>query len=403
MSKRIQIEGLSAVKNRLSPLVFVDLRNYDLVTAHRKLGQEVREQVHKILRRKLNKLSDAKLVDEVRWIRHCLGDLRGKAFSARVDPRVCNALAQYLESLASWGQGAQLDAFQHGNLDRLEIDGQPVSATELALWLQDDCPGCQTGVYREPDGSVILWHTEEDLEPEPFARFDRARLASFRVQDEGDMVEINAFIYPDILPGPAFCWRSDAFAHAVDSLYVKPQKGNYMLANIATWVIMRLGNQVGAGEVISALAPFVDAYALMVVGRQGDRITAENIEFAGDQILITSLPQEPASYLFQANIFSDKDSPIAVTYEHIDPHYWRKYAARVTRTERAMGRIRASENVMESLHALMASREGGDYAYANEDVKACYLNRVSRQGMEIWIAAGPAIQGEEPTKILVPG
>ena len=54
---------------------------------------------------------------------------------------------------------------------------------------------------------------------------------------------------------------------------------------------------------------------------------------------------------------------------------------------------------MDSLYKLLASRDGGDYAYANAAVKASFVGRVSTRGTEIWmVPAFPSMQ-ERPTII----
>jgi hypothetical protein len=271
------------------------------------------------------------------------------------------------------------------------VDGLPVLAGDLALFLQNDNLGCQTGVYREREGAVLLWHTEEDVQ-EAGSRFDKPRIATFRT---GDGRRMSAFIYPDLLPGPAYCWRSDGFIQAVDSLPLKPAPEASVLANIATWVTLRLGKAVAPEAVIDALGPFVDGYALSVVQEQRGQVLADKIEFAGDQYLLSSLDDEPGCFLFQVNIFSDKEADVATTYEDIHPHHRQTLEGRVTRTSRAIQRFTPSNNTATSFFRLLASRLGNDYSYANEDVKSYLIGRISATDMEIRIGSGPALKGDQ--------
>lgn len=57
---------------------------------------------------------------------------------------------------------------------------------------------------------------------------------------------------------------------------------------------------------------------------------------------------------------------------------------------------------MSALLTLLNSQVGGSFAYANEDVKSYFLARFSRNALEIWIEAGPALKEDKPKIILVP-
>jgi hypothetical protein len=47
----------------------------------------------------------------------------------------------------------------------------------------------------------------------------------------------------------------------------------------------------------------------------------------------------------------------------------------------------------------MAFRLGGEFSYANTDVKSYFLGNVSAQGMEIWLDVGPALKRDQPRVI----
>ena len=102
------------------------------------------------------------------------------------------------------------------------------------------------------------------MEEEPGSGFDLLRIAAFNVGDEHHPVVMNAFIYPDLLPGPAFGWRSDGFAQGVDKLHIRdfPELKRGMLANVVTWLTLRLGAAMAAREIIASLQPYYDGYAL---------------------------------------------------------------------------------------------------------------------------------------------
>jgi hypothetical protein len=243
---------------------------------------------------------------------------------------------------------------------------------------------------------VLLWHTEEDVH-EAGSRFDKLRVATFRVDEQHQM---SAFIYPDLLPGPAYCWRSDHFIQAVDSLPLRPAPGAFMLANIATWVTLRLGQAVRPEVVIAALAPFVDGYALTVVQEKEGEISASKIEFAGDQFLVSPLGHEPGSFLFQVNLCSNKEAALAAAYDAVEADHRQTLESRITRTARAIGKFKPRGQASLHFFRLLASRLGGDYAYANEDVKSYFIGRISRSGLEIQLEAGPALKEDRPKLIL---
>ena len=391
MTKFVPISQLRASKERLGPIDFLDFGELDLVAAHRRLGEEVKEQAQKILLRKLDRLDKPEFVERLRLARQGRGALAEKLHAPYIDPRIRRALGEYLDCLSVWTAGAELGRVQHPLLSDLRVDGLPVLAGDLALFLQNDNLGCQTGVYREEGGAVILWHTEEDVQ-ETGSRFDKPRIATFRT---GDGPEMSAFIYPDLLPGPAYCWRSDGFIQAVDSLPLKPAPEAYVLANIATWITLRLGKAVALEAVIEALGPFVDGYALTVVQEKGGEVLADKIEFAGDDYLFSPLENEPGCFLFQVNIFSDKAATVAATYENIHPDHRQTLEGRITRTSRAIQRFTPSNNTATSFFRLMASRLGNDYGYANEDVKSYFIGRITPTGMELHIGAGPALKQDQ--------
>jgi hypothetical protein len=390
------IAQLEQAKTGSGSMTFLDYRAFDLVTAHRALGREVRQQVWKILTKKLDTLSDGRLVEHLRVVRRCKAAIKEKLEAAGMNNVIRQTLIEYGSCLSAWGEGVELDRFHHGRLRQFSVDGEPVAPDELALLLQDDNSGCQTGVYRDRDAGVILWHTEED--PSAWGeRFDRLRIASFQT-GQGDTVEaLSAFIYPDLLPGPAYCWRGNNFAQAVDTLHPEPNpRVNGMLANIATWITWRLGPAVESNDVIRALQPFHDGYAVTVVQRQGSSIRARKIEFAAGWSQTEELNHEPHRFLFQVNLISNKHTPVVET---VRPGMRTLFEARLVRTNRALTWLKASPDACYGIFRLMAFRLGGDFSYANSDVKSYFLNKVSEQGMEIWLDVGPALKRDQPMVI----
>lgn len=370
---------------------FLDYRDLSLVDVHRQLGTHVRAQVHKILARRLTELGEAGVHTLLWQARDCQATLARRSGDSRLPPPLRRALQEYLACLQSWSEGAGLDEFHHPLLEG-------VSALERALLLQHDESGCQTGFYRQADGSAILWHTEEDMEDAPGEHFDALRLARFQVHDGQGAVEIHAFIYPDLLPGSAFAWRSDGYTQAIDTLHTRPFETPIggLLANCACWLSLRLGATVDLGELLSTLQPFYTGYAINALLRKDGRGKAHQYEFAGSYLTHTELSEQPGSYLFQANIFSDPRSDAAHAMEYLTIEKWRNYRQRLYRTRRFLKEKQKGQppdGDMAFLHKMIASRLGGEWAYANRDVKAHFLQRLSLDETETWLGSGPAVPG----------
>ena len=383
---------LDATRTRLGGMLHLRLDAGDWVASHRRLGESVQGQVHKILKARLDGLTTDQFGAAIRAARRCRAALEKRIRSPHLTHPIRWTLEEYLCCLSAWSDGVQLGEVQHPRLRGSPVDGQPVTPQELALLLQDDHRGCQTGILREQDGSVTLWHTEEDVEERPGSRFDGLRLASFCREGGCGAPEVSAFIYPDLLPGPAFGWRSDSYVQAVDSLYLKRSTGSdHLLSNIAVWVTLRLGMAMDAEQIVEALAPFVDGYAILTVQPADSVVHGRKIEFAGDQASTCQLSEAPGSLLFQVNVFSRSDAPIALAYESIDANLRQAFEQRTYRTAAAISGMDLSEDTLSGLFDLLASQDGGEYAYANEHVKAYVLCRVYSGGLRVAVGAGPAL------------
>ena len=308
---------LRSVKNRLGELVWLDFTAYSLPEAHRLLGQHVSIQVHKILTYRLDTLPPdqiARLFDQVRV---CAQVISNKINDVHVDPQLRVALREYMECLAAWAGGVGLRGYDHPAL----APYQPLTELELALFLQHDSAGCQSGMLRSHDGGVTLWHTEEDIEPEPGSGFDQLRIASFSVMDGETLVTISAFIYPDLLPGPAFGWRSDGYIQAADLLYIKPLASESLaiLGNIITWLALRLGASVDMQVLLQAMLPTFDGYALNILSVVNEEVRADKYEFGAQYFYTHALDNTPGASMYQANMFSDEADPRTREIEDLLP------------------------------------------------------------------------------------
>lgn len=401
MSEVLADDQLRQVRRRLGGLTFLDYSTLDLRSAHLELGKNVRSQVHKILHRRLERSNQPELAELLRQGRACRESLVRRAAEPGLEPRLRTAIQEYLDSLSAWAEGVELAGFEHPAL----APHRPLSAQDLALLLQNDFAGCQTGMYRRQDGSVILWHTEEDVEEQPGDSFDQLRLLTCKVEQDGEPVKLHAFIYPDLLPGPTFGWRSDGFTQALDVLHIRllGELEVGTLANIASWITLRLGASLPLSQTLEALHPFFDGYALNAMYTRQGEVVAEKYEFAGDCLIPHRLGEQSGSYLFQVNIFCQHEHPQARGLEDLPPENWNDYHQREVRTQDAMRQRgsdhRSAPEDMRFFFELLASRQGDEWAYANRDVKAYFLQRLTPQGSETWLGHGPAM-ADDPYRII---
>lgn len=360
-----------------------------MIEAHRKLGEEVSGVVGRTLRKRLNRLGREGFIEQIRLTRGCQAKMEEKLGDPMVPEEIRNALGEYFACLEAWTDGANLKRFDHPYLQGLEIDGKPIFPKDLALLLQNDNLNCQTGMLREKDGSVIIWHTEEE---EDSKRFDRARVVTFKINGE----EASAFIIPDLLPGPAFGWQR-GFFQSVDFLHLKPPREPGTLANIATWLTWRLGNKVSPKMVIRALSPYVDGYALIVVSIGDGEVEGQKIEFAHNKMLTSPLPEEEGEYLFQVGIFSDQEGDLARESQKVSRVKKKRLEERIERTEKALRLIKAitGDVSLEAIWRMLAFRLGRYYAYASRRVRCHLVGRVSKEkGVELRLSHGPGVKGE---------
>lgn len=372
-------------------LTHLDCAASDCVSAHGTLGREARAQIQKTLARRLAEAgSPAGVAARVRRARHFSASLQAKRQNPILDETLREALAVYRECLLAWANAAELGQFRHPWLAEV-LDEEPVSAEALALLLQEDEVGCQTGVYRERDGSVLLWHAEEDVETEPGQRFDQLRLFSFRAS-QGRLA--TAFIYPDLLPGPAFGWQGANYAQAVDTLHVRPlELDGALLPNTLAWLSLYLGAQVTRAKLARQLGPFAGGYSLTAVVRQNGPAQVEKVEFANAEVAVTDLSPAAGSWLFQTNVLNDVSLSIgAEELTNPESRVWNE--TRQKRTARLLRVIQRAPEAQPLIFRLLRSRLGGEAAYANRDVKAHFVCRLAPEKLSSWVGGGPARAGE---------
>jgi hypothetical protein len=383
-------------KQLLGPIRPLDCSGLDTISAHQWLGQNARAQIHKILAKRLDNLGgQEQITGQIRGARKLQKALNAKLHSLALDENIRAALRQYQACLLAWAQGAGLADFGHPNLTEA-VDGAPVHADDLATLLQMDDVGCQTGVLREHDGSVILWHAEEDYEDSPGQRFDQLRIFIFKAANGHTA---GGFIYPDLLPGPTFAWQAGDFVQAIDTLHVRPLEfEDAILPNTLAWLSLYLGSQVTRQELATQLGPFQGGYSLTAAYKQAGQVSVEKVEFANSQVAASHLEHAAGECLFQTNVIRDLSQPIGAE-EQTSPESRTWNEQRMARTGRLIKAVQSSAQPLAGVFRLLHSRLGGESAYANRDVKAYLVCHMAVEKTSIWVGAGAAMPDDKLFKL----
>ena len=221
------------------------------------LGARIQRAARQAVRAEAREDSAGRLEVQLQQTRACRAFLLQLSRARRV-PRLVRELARGVRRLPRCVGHVRVPVGSPPPLDA-------AVPSEWALWAQDDNAGCQTGMLRRGGGSVVLWHTEEDT----IGFLDAPRVAVFSIGAE----ERGAFVYPYLLPGPAFGWGAGQL-HAVDSLHTRRDETlGGTLSGVASWLVWRIGRAMDARDVLLSLVPFVDGCAIHVVG-SGAPVTA---------------------------------------------------------------------------------------------------------------------------------
>jgi hypothetical protein len=363
--------------NNSIPLL--DFSGIDLVEAHRRLGILIGSQVHQIILSRMKACNAFETVEFQKTAAKRLAWIENIRKSDSTPVIIREALEQYLACLESWSEGA----------DFVSLNLPEVTPLELAVFLQDDHHGCQSGVYRQPGGSILFWHTEEDVDEPECVRVDQPRIIRFATASNGP--DVYSFIYPDLLPGPNFNWRSDGFVQFADSLFFNG-KGltDGIAANLVTWVTLMIGHEMQTKDIINSIFPVIDGYALFTAAPNHSNVNCSRIEFTASEMFVSMLGNQPGTQLLQTNAFSDEAWVMAANYER-DPFLTRyQYENRVQRTQSYMEQIPASQIDLEQIRKMLSSKSGGRWAFANQDVKAHLYGRLSSDSLEIHSHPGMA-------------
>jgi len=356
----------------------LELASLSIGDAHEELGRSVSTQIHRILESRLKGTTPEWISASQSMVRSQLGRIENQSREPSLPTYLKESLRIYLDCLWHWAHGAGL----------LNADYPGWTDLELAMLLQDDHPGCQSGVYRQPVGSVLFWHTEEDVDESDLPRVDQPRLMRFR--SPFGSTEITSFVYPDLLPGPNFNWRSDGLFQFADSLLLQPEcRREGVPANLIAWLSLLLEGEIRTAQIVEFLQPVFDGYALFRLYPQHESFACTRVEFALDQFQESRLSLEPGVFLVQTNAFSAQSGSLAQRFERNPFPSKRHFEARIRRAEKALG---VSPDLVDltRIQNMLASREGGRWAFANRDVKAHLFGRLSADSLEIICHPGMA-------------
>jgi hypothetical protein len=282
----------------------------------------------------------------------------------------------------------------------MEINrGKMYSPSILALLLQDEMTKCQTGIFRDSGDSIVFWHTEEDEEQYPGMHFDELRIFSFLDNTMTPKTFVCSFIYPHLMPGPAFGWNTSGYIQAVDSIYLKPniQKGG-LFSNIITWITLFNGGKIPLLEIIDELGPYQDGNVINCIYSSNAGVESDKIEFAGSKRMFSKLGKKAGSCLFQVNTFSKRNSDIAERYATDNRQVLSFMEKRIQKTNSYLS-LYGKHFSPEKVRKLMSTYYPDDSGYANTYVKAYFYGCASSRKADLWVGNGSALSGDCPTHV----
>jgi len=374
-------QKLRQTKESLGPLTTEIIKADSYPEAHRVLAGSIKDKIQVLAKSKENK---SKPKDK-ELVKKCLAKMIAKQEELIITkPQIANLIAEYLQSITAWAEGADI-------------------SLDTALLLQNDNVGCQTFSVRGNQGEVFFGHTEEDGDDN---RIDKARWLTFQIGGE----ERQAFVYPDLLPGPAFSFTNGCFM-AVDALYCSPsnqqkEEGGF-LANAATWMIWRSGNPEQAEEIINSVGPFYDGYAVNLIYHKNNLPNSKTLEFIGDSgAIVRELEFKKGAVNIQVNCSSIKAIDRLRPNEDLDQENLSSLNNRARIINRALTLVQKITEVKttdfspEVIRRILSFRLG-DQNWPSLAAPFCrghVAGRLSQSGFEMLIDSGPALKDSKSTR-----
>lgn len=332
--------------------------------------------------------------------RRMLSNLKGRATSEFISTEVHDALNEYLNSLTQWSIGSGLGEMKLDDKDDLLFSQDSFErGLEIATLLQSEDTGCVSCINRpDPSGNVFFFHLEEDgSEKEIGDRFDKARVVKFEIGRNLKEARYS-FIYPDLLPGPAFGY-GNRFFYSVDTQSITSSPENSILANAVTWIAWRLGDSIDPEQVIKELLPTVDSYTLnsvRFIEVPDRRLETKRIDFGSDRYHVSTTSVEAPS-LVSVNLFDPSSgmNDVQAATEDEKQFFMRRMSHVKHMMELMNSLVKSSRLNAAQLLRLLTMEVGGEVSMIRSSSKAHVAGLFTTEGnLYITGASGPAVKGE---------
>jgi hypothetical protein len=366
---------VSAAADGAPPIAILTLRAPTAEAAHGELGAALGAVIRDVAQRRCSAVSAEVLHGQLATALRVRKHLEGLWARAAMPDILHEHLGLYLRCLRAWADAAELSRV----LPAQEVEGAPFTAFDLALFLQDDNTGCQTGCVRGGEGQVLLFHTEEDT----VGYFDRPRIVHMDVAG----VRRSALLYPYLLPGPAFGWNAQG-VFAYDTLNLQRTEQGGTPTSTWSWLCWWMAGQLSLAATAQALVPFLDGGALVHVGRGPRGITVEQVEVGRGHVHRSLLVEAPGTRHMQVNMLSSGAAAMGAL-ELYDAAGREPYVQRLARGDAALAGLCARPSVATMLQ-MLSGTDGGTWAFSNADVVAHFVAEVRTDGMTLHVGAGAA-------------
>jgi len=399
---------IAAERERFNKIDTVEF-NASLSESHNLLGREVSDIVLASAKNMLGEefSNPEELLSRLERITDQLDYIRDGFINNGEKPAwLRDSVNKYMECLYSWTAGTGLDKLKNDVLEKLPEVKRGIYAQHIGLYLafllQDETVGCQTGIHLTEDGRCFVWHTEEDVEDAPGERFDKLRVFFVDGAEFPDGQRRGAFIYPELLPGSAFCFSEDMLL-CTDSLSGADENPEVSIpANMITWVMWHLGSERETSEILDNLLPTSTGYKLNIVKRTPAGIDTDVVDFVHNST--NQLKVIPGGTVVSSNRMTNDSFAEAATgtSEGVDKLWHDIYLSREERATRLSGGLFAKKfgdlegpGSYKMFRMLCtgtgnAGEEEMGAAFCNKDVKASMVASIDSGKIEIDVFPGPS-------------